>query len=106
MTKIKKRSKTRPSCQCSGSCQRQGEVRQPLDYVQDGIGYDHIRHFMKPEYLNERHNTSGEGIVDPIVDPIVDAAVDDPALKECLKAARHVIARGIDPVQTQQYANV
>ena len=52
---------------------------------------------MKPEYLNERHNASGEGIVDSIVDPIVDATADDPALRECLKAVGYAITGGIDP---------
>ena len=51
---------------------------------------------MKPEYLKERHNASGESIVDYIVDPIIDATVDDPVLRECLKAVGYAITGGID----------
>lgn len=87
MKKINKCPKTPSNCQCSSEWQCQDNVKRPSDYVKDGTGYNHIRHFMKSEYLNEGHNTSGEGggITGAIRDPVIDATVDALALRECLK---------------------
>jgi hypothetical protein len=62
---------------------------------------------MKPEYLNEGHNTSGEGsgIAGAIIDPVIDATVDDPSLRECLKAAGYA-KQVASTLQTQRCANV
>ena len=104
-----KRKQPKAQCQCQDACQcqvlvagSQDAIKRPSDYIKDGAGYDHIRHFMKPEYLNEGHNISSEdegtkSLTGAIVDPIVGATVDDPALRECLKAAGHAITGGIDP---------
>ena len=72
------------------------KILQPSDYVQDGEGFDHIRHFMKPEYLDAGHNDIDENTArNYITDPKALQAFNNAMTSRRIKSAKEPVTEAL-----------